>query len=267
MSNDNLPPAQPPANAAGDAPKKYFVRFSKVEDEQKILEFYDLHAHQNVRKRETDILRNRIEDGSVVLIEDEQGTIVASSITYPHKTIDAAGEERTKWQEVGSTRIVLNGYPGIFDAMVTMQVLRTFLVEPPEDRLVARMHTEPVQKMAEKLGWRRFTAPEDLILLQKKSVNPNDQSTAAPDVNWFHAGIETLPVMAAWMVKTLENPVLENRKTGEKIQLDFSKSTFFNMFEEEIRHLAKRDFGSPDTPDMKKGVQQSRDKWLKKFFR
>lgn len=267
MSNDNLPPAQPPANAAGDAPKKYFVRFSKVEDEQKILDFYDLNAHQNVRKRETDILRNRIEDGSVVLIEDEQGTIVASSITYPHKTTDAAGEERTKWQEVGSTRIVLNGYPGLFDAMVTMQVLRTFLVEPPEDRLVARMHTEPVQKMAEKLGWRRFTAPEELIHLQKKSVNPNDQSTAAPDVNWFHAGIETLPVMAAWMVKTLENPVLENRKTGEKIQLDFSKSSFFNMFEEEIRHLAKRDFGSPDTPDMKKGVQQSRDKWLKKFFR
>lgn len=268
MSNDNKPPHTAPAQDGGEAkPKKYFVRFSKPEDEQKVLEFYDLNSHQNVRKREADLLRHRIEDGSVVLVEDAQGKIVASSITYPHKTTDSDGDEHVKWQEIGSTRIVLNGYPGLFDAMVTMQVLRTFLVEPPEDRLVARMHTEPVQKMAGKLGWRRFSAPQELINLQKQSVDPKDQSTAAPDVNWFHAGIETLPVMAAWMVKALENPVLENKKTGEKIELDFSKSSFFNMFEEEIRHLAKRDFGSPDTPDMKKSVQQSRDKWLKKFFR
>lgn len=267
MSNDNLPPTPAKPDASADKPQKYYVRFSKAEDEQKILEFYDLNAHHNVRKREADILKNRIEDGSVVLVEDEHGKIVAASISYPHKTVDSEGEEHIKWQEVGSTRIALNGYPGLFDAMVTMQVLRTSLVEPPEDRLVARMHTEPVQKMAEKLGWRRFNAPEDLILLQKKSVNPNDQSAAPPDANWFHMGIEGLPVMAKWMVETLRNPVLENRKTGEKIELDFTRSSFFNMFEQEIRHLAKRDFGTPDAPDMNKGLEKSRNKWLKNFFR
>jgi hypothetical protein len=202
-----------------------------------------------------------------VIIEDEKGTIVAASITYPHKEKDSSGVEHVKWQEVGTTRIALNGYPGLFDAMITMQVLRAFLVEPPEDRFVAQMFTDPVQKMAGKLGWRRLdeqAVSPHLVGSKEKMVPPG---TSVGTVNWFHMGTEALPVMAAWMVKTLENPVLENRKTGEKIQLDFSKSTFFNMFEEEIRHLAKRDFGSPDTPDMKKGVQQSRDKWLKKFFR
>ena len=267
MSNDNLPPAQPPANAAGDAPKKYFVRFSKTEDEQKVFDFYDINSHKNVLQREKDLMKGLIDDGAVVIIEDEKGTIVAASITYPHKEKDSNGLEHVKWQEVGTTRIALNGYPGLFDAMITMQVLRAFLVEPPEDRFVAQMFTDPVQKMAGKLGWRRLdeqAVSPHLVGSKEKMVPPG---TSVGTVNWFHMGTEALPVMAAWMVKALENPVLENRKTGEKIQLDFSKSTFFNMFEEEIRHLAKRDFGSPDTPDMKKGVQQSRDKWLKKFFR
>ncbi len=264
MSNDNLPPKPAPQS---DKPQKYFVRFSKPEDEQKILDFYDLNAHQNVRKREADILKNRIEDGSVVLIEDAQGQIVAASISYPHKTTDKDGDEHIKWQEVGSTRIVLNGYPGLFDAMIAMQVLRTFLVEPPEDRLVARMHTEPVQKMAEKLGWRRFSAPEDLIRMQKKSLNQNDQSAAPPDVNWFHMGVEGLPVVANWMVQALQPPVLENRKTGEKIELDFSKSKFFTVFKDEIMALADRDLGDHMTPDYSASIAKRSEKWMKAYFK
>lgn len=257
MSNDNLPPK----------PQKYFVRFSRPEDEKKIFDFYNLNAHQNVLQREVDLMKSLIEDGAVVLVEDAQGKIVASSITYPHKDKDANGVEHVKWQEIGTTRIALNGYPGVFDAMVTMQVLRAFLVEPPQERFVAQMFTDPVQKMAGKLGWRRLDqagVPQGLVGSKEKMV---PSGTTVGTVNWFHLGVEALPVMANWMVKTLENPVLENRKTGEKIELDFTKSSFFNMFEQEIRHLAKRDFGSPDTPDMKKGVEQARNKWLKKFFR
>ncbi|HRI75499.1 MAG TPA: hypothetical protein PLX33_00770 [Alphaproteobacteria bacterium] len=267
MSNDNLPPNPVPANGTPDTPKKFFVRFSKIEDEQKVFDFYDLNTHKNVLQREKDLMKGLIDDGAVVIIEDEKGTIVAASITYPHKEKDSDGVEHVKWQEVGTTRIALNGYPGLFDAMITMQVLRAFLVEPPEERFVAQMFTDPVQKMAGKLGWRRLdeqSVSPHLVESKEKMVPPG---TSVGTVNWFHMGREGLPVMAAWMVKTLDNPVLENKKTGEKIQLDFSKSSFFNMFQEEIKHLAKRDFGSPDAPDMQKGVQQSRDKWLKNFFR
>lgn len=267
MSNDNLPPNPVPANGTPDTPKKFFVRFSKIEDEQKVFDFYDLNTHKNVLQREKDLMKGLIDDGAVVIIEDEKGSIVAASITYPHKEKDSDGVEHVKWQEVGTTRIALNGYPGLFDAMITMQVLRAFLVEPPEERFVAQMFTDPVQKMAGKLGWRRLdeqSVSPHLVESKEKMVPPG---TSVGTVNWFHMGREGLPVMAAWMVKTLDNPVLENKKTGEKIQLDFSKSSFFNMFQEEIKHLAKRDFGSPDAPDMQKGVQQSRDKWLKNFFR
>ncbi|HEX2751585.1 MAG TPA: hypothetical protein VHP34_00460 [Alphaproteobacteria bacterium] len=253
-------------------PKKYFVRFSQPEDEKAIFAFYDMNPHQNVYKREEKLLRSRIEDGSVVLIEDEKGKVVAASITYPFTTKDSDGVEHVKWQEVGTTRIALNGFPGLFDAMVTMQVLRSFLVEPPEDRFIAQMDTAPVQGMAKKLGWSDYHVSDELIaakvkkLDQFKGIDPKDFPPSLRN-NWFQAGIEALPVMASRMLKALDNPVLENKKTGEKIELDFTKSSFFNMFEAEIRNLAGKNFGPADKPDLKEGVQKRRDQWLKKYFR
>jgi hypothetical protein len=249
-----------------DQPKKYFVRFSQKEDHDKVLEFYNLNAHHNVRKRETELVKKMADEGAVVLIEDEKGAIVAASITYGHKVKDKDGVEHVKWQEIGSTRIVLNGFPGLFDAMITMQTLRAFLVEPPEDRFVAQMHTAPVQGMAGKLGWRPFDAPEELIAAKLGTVDPKDLKEASRE-HFYHSGVEALPVMAARMMTALDNPVLENKKTGEKIELDFSKSTFFKLFEPEIRKLATKDYGDVEKPDMKAGVKERRDAWMKNFFR
>lgn len=246
---------------------KYYIRFSNSQDFKNVLDFYDINVHANVRKRQHELMKQLVEDGAVILIEDEKGKIVASSITYPHKTKDKNGVEHVQWQEIGSTRMVLNGYPGLFDAMIAMQTLRSFLVEPPEDVFVARMHTVPVQNMAKKLGWRGYVAPQELIDIQKKSVSAEDQSTAPPGINWFHCGVEALPVMAKWMEKSMDDGVLVNKKTGEKIELDYSKSTFFKMFGEEIKGLAKKDFGDVEKPDPQQSVRQRRDKWLKNFFR
>jgi len=248
-------------------PKKYYIRFSTANDYDKIMEFYDDNAHKSVRKRQQELMKQLAEDGAIVLIEDDKGTIVASSITYAHKVTDKNGIEHVQWQEIGTTRIVLNGFPGLFDAMVTMQLLRTFLVEPPEGIFVAQMHTAPVQGMAAKLGWRRLTdMPDGLMDSKIKTVDPADVPNLST-TNWFIGGVEALPVMAKWMENALKNPVLTNKKTGEQIELDFSKSSFFNMFQAEIKNLATRDFGDVEKPDLKQSVQQRRDKWLKKFFR
>ncbi|MBI1214257.1 MAG: hypothetical protein GC185_00395 [Alphaproteobacteria bacterium] len=249
-----------------EQPKKYYVRFSKKEDEDRILDFYSLNAHHNVRKRESELVKKMADDGAVVLIEDDEGTIVAASITYGHKVKDKDGVEHVKWQEIGSTRIVLNGYPGLFDAMVTMQTLRAFLVEPPEDRFVAQMHTAPVQGMAGKLGWRPFEAPDELIEAKLGTVDPNDLKEASRE-HFYHCGVEALPMMAARMMKALNDPVLENKKTGEKIELDFSKSNFFTLFKDEIRKLAAKDYGDVENPDMKASVKERRNQWMKNFFR
>ena len=248
-----------------DTPKKYFIRFSVEEDFDRISEFYDLNAHKNVLKREHDLMKQLTGDGAVILVEDDKGQIVAASITYAHKAKDEHGVEHVQWQEVGTTRCVLNGFGGIFDAMIAMQTLRAFLVEPPDSFFVAQMETTPVQNLAKKLGWRSLEGGPSEALLDAKKKTVSDGHATSND--WYFAGIEALPIAANWLEKAIANPVQTNKKTGEQIELDFSKSTFLTMFKDEVSHLAKKDLGDVDKPDAAQSLRVRRDKWLKKFFR
>lgn len=247
--------------------KRFFVRFSTSGDFSRILEFYDSNAHENVRRRQSEIMKVLVEDGSVILLEDELGKIVASSITYPHRAMDKNGVKRVMWQEIGTTRCVLNGYPGLFDAMVTMQTLRTILVEPPENVMVAQMKTAPVQNIAQKLGWRRLQEGPPPELLVSKAQTVSDGNGQVTSSDWFACGVEALPTMAKWMGRAMDSFILEHKATGEKIQLDFSRSSFFNMFHDEIRCMAEKSFGDADSPDQKQNVRKYRDRWLKNFYR
>jgi hypothetical protein len=246
--------------------KKYYMRFSNAQDLEQILDFYELNAHKNVRKRRTDLLQNLAENGAIIILEDDDKRIAATSITYPHTATDTSGIERVKWQEVGSTRIVLNGYPGLFDAMVGMQVLRAFLVEPPEDRFVAKMHSPAVLKMACRLGWRSLQAADSLVDSQFKTIDSDELAIPSKE-NWFHVGIEGLPVMARAMCEVLNKSHLEHPKTGEKIYLDLSKSEFFRIFESDIRQIAAKNYGDPDQPDYARSVAMHRQEWLRQKFK
>lgn len=248
----------------GQKPTKYFIRFSQAEDFDRIWDFYDINAHKNVLKREHDLMKQLAEDGSIVLVEDEKGKIVAASITYSHKAKDEHGVEHVKWLELGTTRCVLNGYPGLFDAMIAMQTLRSFLVEPPENMFVAQMETTPVQNLAKKLGYREMGEPSEAMLRAKEKTVSNGHATTN---DWYVCGMEGLPIMAKWMEAAVENPILTSKKTGEQIEIDFSKSSFFNMFKDEIKNLAARDFGDVNKPDRAQNMRARRDKWLKNFFR
>src|SRR3989304_3759600 len=102
-------------------PKKYYIRFSNANDYDKIMEFYNDNAHKNVRKRQQDLMKQLAEDGAIVLIEDDKGAIVASSITYPHKVTDKNGIEHVQWQEIGTTRHLLHGFSGLFLGFVALR--------------------------------------------------------------------------------------------------------------------------------------------------
>lgn len=248
-----------------DQPKKYFVRLSKEDDFQKISEFYQRNTTDKLMKREADLIKQMASDGAIVMIEDTAGKVVAASISYAHTAPDANGVPQVNWQEVGTTQIELNGYPGLFDAMITMQVMRTFLVEPPEKFFVAMMEEGHVQKMAERLGWRRLEGGPEKALLDSQHKGAPSEPVSAHD--WFMLGMEGMPAMAGRMIKVMDNPILENKKTGEKIELDFSKSSFFKMFEKEIRNLSGKTYGNADKPDLNDSVKKRRDEWLKHFFR
>lgn len=244
---------------------KLYVRFSNLDDYDKLMEFYEKHAHKNVTDRSNNLMRELSDKGSIVIIEDAlKGDIIGASVSYPCYGEGKNGEEQ-KWLEVGTTRIVLNGYPGLFDAMIAMQSLRAYLVEPPTELFVCKIRTQAVKGMAAKLGWRAFEAPEELTRFQDRTF---DDGIVGGSEDWMCAGMEAFPVMAQYFCDVLDKGgVLKHVKTGQEIELDFSKSKFFNIFEAEIRDLAKQSYGDPDAPDRTCNIAQTRDKWMHRYFK
>ncbi len=242
--------------------QKYFVRFSNAEDFDKLMAFYKANPHKNVCDRNESLMRELVENGSVTMIESAKtGEVVAASISYPLQ-----GENTTaqKWLEIGTTRSVLNGYPGLFDIMIAMQVMRAFMVEPPEERFVCQMESPAVRKMAHNLGFRPYVPSDELVRVSDDTVNATE---SAGHENWYSAGPEALPVVAQRMMAVINNPGVAHLKTGEKIEFDFSKSKFFQLFKEEFAELAKRDLGNYEEPDYKTSIAKSRQQWMRWYLK
>lgn len=249
--------------APADDVKKYFVRFSRAEDFDALMTFYRANPHKNVCDRNDALLRELADNGSITLIQSaETGEVVAASISYPLAG-DNGGPE-CKWLEIGTTRSVLNGYPGLFDVMIAMQVMRAFLVEPPKERYVCQMESPAVRKMAHNLGFRPYTPSGELVRVSDATVNAEESSGFD---NWYSAGPEAMPVVARRLMEALDKPYLQHLKSGQKIELDFSKSKFFQLFRDEFVELAKRDLGNVEEPDYTTSIAASREKWMRWYFR
>lgn len=250
-----------------DESKTYYIRMAKSEDIDNILDFYKSNKHDNVRERDEETLRERADHGSIVIIESEEGDIVAASVSYAH-VVEENGVDVVKWTEIGSTRIAgLNGYPGVFDIMTCTQLLRSYLVEPPEECFVAHMEHEYIQKTAERLGWRSMTPPEDLQKASDQTVGSEDMKGRDRSKDWYREGVEGLPIMAKYMVDAWNKPEIEHAKGGPSIKISFERSSMLAKFKDNIEKLAERDYGSVDKPDLTKGIKQHRDEWLKRRFR
>ncbi len=242
--------------------KKYFVRYSNAQDFDKLMDFYRANPHKNVDERNESLMRELADNGSVTLIESAvTGEVVAASISYPLLGADGVTQ---KWLEIGTTRSILNGYPGLFDVMIGMQVMRAFLVEPPQDRYVCQMESSAVRKMADDLGFRPFVPSQELVHSSDTTLNADE--TCGFD-KWYSAGPEALPVVARRMMDAITKPHLTHYKSGETITLDFTKSKFFTVFKDEIVDLATRDLGNYDQPDYTASIAQSRQKWMRAYFK
>ncbi|MDE1152646.1 MAG: hypothetical protein PW788_08930 [Micavibrio sp.] len=239
--------------------KKLYVRFSTAQDEQKIFDYYSDNQHEYVAKREPEIWKERIASGAVTLIEDEQGKIVASTITYPIVVMNEKGEDTHKWTEIGSVRVTLDG-AGLFKPLLSAAVLRSFLLEPPEDRyaveiVIGNAHSKHVFT---KEGATEWKIPEELRLMVEDSISPDDTTGA---VDWFQMGVETIPGLARNITHREANPVVVNSKTGEKFEIDFSKCLLTTVFRDELDKVAGLDLGDTKAPNMSHGIKSCRDKF------
>lgn len=235
-------------------PQKLYVRFSTPDDEKKIFDFYNQNQHTFVFLRDPAVWKERIAAGAITLIEDEAGTIVASSISYPALTKDSAGNDVHQWTEVGSTRVALGGI-GLFDPLVSAQILRAYLLEPPKDRFVMEivLGNEHSKHVFSKLGATLYTAPAEMLKAVKSTIAPG--SGTSP-VEWFQIGAEAIPSIAAKLLDVQKNNLRTDKAAGVQYELDFSRCVLFTRFGNEVKALARQNFGNPATPDLKKPLKQ-----------
>lgn len=232
--------------------KKLFVRFSTSADEKAIFDFYNQNKHEFVFQRNPDVWKERISSGAVTIIHDEDGNIVASAIAYPIMQKDARGDEVHEWSELGSTRVALDGI-GLAKVLTSAQVLRAYLLEPPNDRFVMEIvvgnsHSKHVYT---KMGATPFDIPPGLLEKVKATVAPGSGQAS---VEWFQFGVELMPEFARTLLDSKKNSILTNKKTGEEYELDYSRCALIQHFDAEVKDLALKDFGDVQKPDLKRGL-------------
>lgn len=239
--------------------KKLYVRFSTSKDEKDIFDFYSENEHEFVAKREDGIWRERIASGAVTLVQDEDGKIVASSISYPVTGTDEKGNETHKWTEIGSTRVALDGI-GLFRTLISAQVMRAYLLEPPEDRFAMEIiiGNEHSKHVFMKNGATPFDIPDDMRDRILSTLKPESKGI---EVEWFQFGVEVIPQFAKNILDAEASPKITHKATGEEYEIDFSRCALTVMFREALEDAAGQDYGDIRKPNLAHGIKAFRDKF------
>lgn len=218
--------------------KKLFVRFSTQQDEQKVFEFYANNQHTFVFQRDAEVWKERIASGAVTMIEDEAGKIVAASISYPILKKDAHGNDVHAWTEIGSTRVALEGL-GLFNPLVSAQILRAFLLEPPSESFVLEivLGNNHSKHVFSKIGAKPYSIPQELADQVKATIAPG---SGQAKVEWFSIGAEAMPDLAQTLLNCQKNNLSKNKQTGEEYEIDFSRCVLMTRFSMEISDLSTK---------------------------
>jgi hypothetical protein len=257
-----------------DLDEVFRVRFSVPTDLDRILTFQAENSHTWVLARKKEEYKERARHGAAVLVENEQKELVGCSLSYPLSVNDTHHCSRHIWTEMGSTRIILNGYK-LYQLMVAATAVQQFLMQPPEDRFVAEVDIPNTavhrllggtvtQGKYDNLGWTPFAqVPPALPTASTGTVDLHD----GQPVIWYQCGIEHLPHQARVVKSYIDQPVIERfnkaangeaPKLAGRIRLDFSQFQLAHLLSNYLASLAGQNLGDPANPNPAIGLLDSR---------
>lgn len=202
--------------------RKFYLRFADSADQQNVFDFYAHNTHPFVFRRDAEVWRERIANGAVTMIEDENKNIVAAAISYPVLLKDANDNEYHAWTEVGSVNVALKD-SGLFTPLVTAHVMRAYLFEPPEERFVAEIKAANTHSFHcfTKSGWREFQVPQNIQDKIFETIVPEDRD---PTARWVFADGDLIAQMAQYIHTHLQQPLRGVQKDGGDYEISFAKS-------------------------------------------
>lgn len=213
------------------------IYFSRAADLPDVLAYYNAHRHDAVDIRKGDVTENAVKGGRFLLLRDRTGALRAGSATYDFAT--AAGRDKRAWSEMGTTRATLPGF-SLYQFMISTQVIREFLDNPPTDRFFAIIDhdNDAVIKRLYQTGWVDYTPDNHLVKALKAT---KDYSTDNPVV-WRCATTATLPQQARTVLAQIDKGKLVNPRTGAEADLDFTDFPLAHRLRPHLEALAHGPF-------------------------
>lgn len=214
--------------------QKLYVRFSSANDIDNIVRFYRDNKSPFVFERERAVWLERATAGAVTLIEDAAGKIVASSISYPIRP-QGASAERHAWTEIGSTMVALTNV-GLFKTLIAAQTLKAFADDRPKKGFVMEIvrTNERSLEVFNRVGAKSFSIPPELFEIVEQTFTAEAKDR---QVEWFRIDPRQLAQYRD-MIRAMDRdqPVHEQKGTGDRYVIDFSRSGLLKTKAPAVRH-------------------------------
>lgn len=211
----------------------YYLRFSTAADEQALLDFHHANPSPYISVRKEEALRDTLSNGLTIFLEKEDGTIVGASSIYPHRYPN--DKARIQFNELGTTRLTVEGYRGLFNIMVGTKVMKAQIYNTPAEGFVFNTFSKGFQSKVEKDGYVRIEDPAKLAAckaaLDNTTVTPSDKPLV-----WYSFSVANAPrLVRENVLPALDNPISNGKAS---LRVDFSRIAQAKAFEDGLRDIA-----------------------------
>lgn len=242
-------------------PPKVKIRFTRSEDVEKVMAYYEANPADGYAPRE--MTPDQIAQGQAIIAEDEGGQIWGASVTYEYRIPDRQGHDQQCWSEAGTTRITLNGC-NLLLFFFASQALYEEFTNPPRHFIYADAHqnNEAMNYMMQnKVKWTLIPQPEDLHEVCQATLA--DDKKGIP-VNYYICGQDELPLQAHVVLSVIEKGGFDH-KSGLKVEVDFSEFPLALEHKKRLVELASNHRGAGPHLQNKEALQKNGPGGLRKL--
>lgn len=195
------------------------VRFSDCRDVDPIARFYFDNDHPHVNKIKENELTSWTEAGRFLLFTTGDENVVIASAAKLHSHFNIESRSMRTWTEIGASRSTLDKGFSLYPFIVSAQAFQELFERAPSEQLFIKVknHNPKVADIVrQKIGWQEDIPSAELLQVTNRTFSSNHST-------WFLPTAEALSENAGIILDRIENPVIENVKTGSRIHLDFSR--------------------------------------------
>ena len=241
MSLKSIRPNDSPSKSL---PSKLKLAFSKAADHRRISKLFTKEVKSKIDpddfvvKREKQIFDKTINDGhAAFLYSPDTGEVYTLTMAY-HVNEKQGYHKHT---EIGTSLASLPGFKSAQIAVAAL-VLKEWWLSEPNGKIVTEILPENAPSLKlyrDNLNWRPIfnkKITEELHKLCNENIAPEDKGR--PTL-WFECDAGTLPIMAKILLDYIDQGRLNNKHTGQQIELDLEALQNIGLSRQRIEMIAK----------------------------